>query len=347
MVEGNTLLVRRCNYEGMKELFTKYLSNKLSPAQTVELMNWLDTEEGKKLLEVSLIEEWDELGAENVSASAQEKAAIFIQVLSTTNLTKKLQPIPRKRSLPQRTFYYSVVASLLAIVLLAGVYVSNLKVNSNQYIITINTQKERRKIVLPDNSEVVLYENSTLSYNNFWNKAADRNVYLQGNAFFKVQHPLNNTSFTVHTADSLDVLVAGTEFEVSSVNDKSQIILINGKVNISINKASVKMKQVLMPGDMISIDYRTSTIGNKKVDAALYTGRRKAAFDLAHTSLLQLAQMLQDVYGYQVQLPASAVVQEEFSGTLPNGRLEDILDAITKLTGLNHSVEAKVITFYL
>lgn len=331
----------------MKIILKKYLSNKASSFETEKLLRWMKRKEAEMVLNSLILDELSDK-TEKIDQDTQfQKEQVWENIKKQRNNTSSvLQKKNKPTSFTKKAFYYSSAACILAMSVLVWVSLDKEKVKDNSYITTITNAKERKNIILPDRSEVTLYENSSISYNKIWGKYDDRNVYLSGEGYFNIMHKSNSAEFIVHTSDSINVTVLGTKFEISTLNDKSRIILEEGKVFLAINKELLKMRQIMNPGDMVSVDLRSSLLENKKINVSLFTGRKNANFHLNHTSLGALADLVDHIYGYQIILPTNVKLSEEISGNLPNSSLSQVLDGISKLTDLKYIIEDKTVTYY-
>ncbi|BDW91743.1 FecR family protein [Allomuricauda sp. XS_ASV26] len=123
------------------------------------------------------------------------------------------------------------VAAVIA-VLIAGSYF---------YISTINESvrtefAERSEVVLPDNSEVFLNAESRISYSKKnWDK--NRNIELEGEAFFKVAKGKKFTVSTKHGA----VAVLGTQFNVENRDGFFEVTCFEGLVSVTHNEQVTKL----------------------------------------------------------------------------------------------------------
>lgn len=108
-------------------------------------------------------------------------------------------------------------------------------------------------IILPDSTQVELFPNSILSYQEKFSNHK-RGTKLIGEAIFKVKK--DNTSPFLVTSDSLVTTVLGTKFRVQSFKGKNtiKVILYEGKVSVksvSLNPKSSKTDYILSPGDVL------------------------------------------------------------------------------------------------
>jgi len=123
------------------------------------------------------------------------------------------------------------IAAAIAVILGASYfYVSTLDESvSTQYA-------ERSELRLPDNSEIILNADSRITYSEKnWDK--ERNISLQGEAFFKVA---KGQKFTVATNDGL-VTVLGTQFNVENRKGFFEVTCYEGLVSVLFNGKESKL----------------------------------------------------------------------------------------------------------
>ena len=101
---------------------------------------------------------------------------------------------------------------------------------------------ENKIVTLLDGSEVVLNANSLISFDEEkWQ--AKREVYLKGEAYFKVE---KGSTFKVKTTNG-EVIVLGTQFNVNSSEDFFEVSCFEGKVKVSSNGEET----ILVPTDVV------------------------------------------------------------------------------------------------
>lgn len=103
--------------------------------------------------------------------------------------------------------------------------------------VTVNTLAgEKAEVYLPDSSQVMLNALSSISFNkNKWEK--DREVQLEGEAFFDVAH---GSRFDVETAMGV-ITVLGTEFNVKNRRDYFEVICYTGLVQVQAANEIIKI----------------------------------------------------------------------------------------------------------
>lgn len=106
---------------------------------------------------------------------------------------------------------------------------------------------------LLDNSTVILNANSTISYDKKdWKN--NRNVSLNGEAFFKVQ---KGSAFTVKTTNG-DVTVLGTQFNVYNSDHFFEVVCYQGKVLVKTNNQEI----IITPNQSVRNIHGTITQNN-------------------------------------------------------------------------------------
>lgn len=143
-----------------------------------------------------------------------------------------------KRLIPWKK--YASIAALFAIILSAGLWMYSQNMNFE------TRQNEQLAFKLPDNSEVRLNENSSVSYNKFF-FYFNRNIDMRGEAYFIVT---KGKKFSVLTSTH-KISVLGTRFVVYE-KDTFNVVCYEGKVLVeSLNS---NQKKVLTKGRSFNSD---------------------------------------------------------------------------------------------
>ncbi len=116
---------------------------------------------------------------------------------------------------------------------------------------------EQLVITLPDDSEVILNAKSSLEYDKDDWEEGERNVSLDGEAFFKVE---KGSDFVVD-ADDGKVAVLGTQFTVNTNSDVFEVICYEGRVKVT----KAPLDKVIIAGEAVRMV--ESTIESWNVDA--------------------------------------------------------------------------------
>ena len=123
-----------------------------------------------------------------------------------------------------------------------------------------NTTQTTQVIVLPDSSKVALEPASRLKFSSVFNRT-EREVYLEGEAFFTVTHNAN-LPFLVH-ANEVTTKVLGTSFIIKAIEHEQQITVVvkTGKVSVYTNREKEKKH---LPSEEIILTPNQQIVYNKK-----------------------------------------------------------------------------------
>jgi transmembrane sensor len=192
---------------------------------------------------------------------------------------------------------------------------------------------------LPDGSTMILNANSTAQLSENWTNGKDREVWLNGEAFFKVTKTAEKSRFIVHTSN-LDIIVTGTQFNVMHRDDKTSVLLTEGSVIIRTRDGK---ELAMKPGDFVEMAGELVKTDIAKQENILAWKENKMAFD--NTSLKDAAHIISNHYGVKIILADSAVAAETLNGMMPNDKLEDLLKAIEVATNIKITKTGEEITF--
>ncbi|CAZ98255.1 FecR family protein [Zobellia galactanivorans] len=180
---------------------------------------------------------------------------------------------------------------------------------------------------LPDGTSVILNGNSQISYD----KSSPRNINLSGEAYFKVKAiPSTKAKFWVNTKD-LKVEVFGTQFHVSTRNNKTGVLLDEGCIELLLgNGTSQKMK----PGELVSYSNEDKAITHDRVTQELsYSLWREGTYIFNNTSVYEVMKNIEQAYGLKTEFIDEELKHQKLTGGIPNQNLKICLSAIEKSTG--------------
>jgi ferric-dicitrate binding protein FerR (iron transport regulator) len=190
---------------------------------------------------------------------------------------------------------------------------------------------QTKTVVLPDGSEVVLNANSTLMHPAGWTGGNNREVWLQGEAFFNVRKNVHGNSpvkFTVHSG-SLRVEVLGTEFTVSRRQDRTQVVLSEGSVRLALPGQAGTDPIVMQPGELVEYREEDHAVARRNVKAEVYHSWKYNRWILENVTLGQVANRIGETYGLEVRIPDPRLAQESMTGVLPTDSLDKLLRVLS------------------
>ena len=206
---------------------------------------------------------------------------------------------------------------------------------------------EHREVRLPDGSQVTLNANSVLKLATTWQPGHAREVWLSGEAFFRVQHtaPAQLTAvadapaavkFTVH-AGPLEVAVLGTQFDVLNRAGRTNVILQSGQVQLRHQLAGRTEELLLKPGEMAEFlpTAPAAPLAKRPVNAPLYAAWTSGHLDFDDTPMAEVITLLEDTYGLHITLRNPALRQQKLTGSVPNHDLDVLLTTLAKSLDTN------------
>lgn len=195
----------------------------------------------------------------------------------------------------------------------------NQKIDKNELVLNtvIVPYGKRTKITLSDNSTIWLNSGSKLIYPARFAKEK-REVYLEGEAIFKVSHDEKHP-FHVITHD-MEVKVLGTVFNVSAYSDDptTNTTLVCGSVELRYKGNSLfgKSSELMVPDMLAVYDSSTGKVKQTKVDTKLYTSWRDGYIIFEQHPLGEIIKKVSRYYNVSVKLSDKTLANETFSGSL-------------------------------
>jgi transmembrane sensor len=262
------------------------------------------------------------------SQTSQTVQEVWERIRATTGsleLPAKKRPYILVASQGQR-----MAAVLTATLLIATFVLLFFRGGQTEY----RTQHNTETITLPDGSTVVLNMNSRLSFNNHWEH--DRNVWLEGEAFFSVRKKAvpgqvaSYTKFIVH-AGQVRVEVLGTSFNVWQRENKTKVVLKTGKIRLLKQDQDNTDTVFMKPNEIIELQEGTALLTQRKVDARVYTSWKDNQLILENTSLQEVKNLIEMRYGYRVEITDSTLLNEKITFKPVKNDLTLLIKLLTEL----------------
>lgn len=199
------------------------------------------------------------------------------------------------------------------------------------------------KVVLEDGSEIWLNSGSVLKYpKNFSEK--NREIYLEGEAFFKIAHD-KTKPFIVNTG-KLKTTVLGTSFNIRAYPSIDRIIVsvATGKVGIA---ASGKTLSLLNPDQQISFHTGSGEFEVTNASARLATSWQDGKVRLDGASFRELSLVVKNTWGLTLETRSDRLTAANFKTTFnTNNKIEDVMKTISKMTDAKYRIRDNIITLY-
>jgi ferric-dicitrate binding protein FerR (iron transport regulator) len=320
----------------LEELINKYLSNSCTEAEKAVVEAWYRSfETNDNFLDMLPVDDQqlmeDRLLHNIHQGIVEEEHKIDSDAFEL--------PVAASR---KRKFLFRIAAVLLpALAVTALLYYilvpHNVKVYETLY-------GEKRKVILPDGSEVVLNGNSTVKTIGNWKDNDKREVWISGEAFFSVKHTANSQAFQVHTANGVMVEVLGTDFNVKSRTSGTQVLLQSGKVRLGVEGNNGRDTLTMKPGDLVEVATALKGQARTVVHPDKYILWQDQKMLFSNAAIRDIIKMLQETYGYDIVIKNPAILDLEVNGTIPNNNIDILLKALEESVALKITKEGNMLT---
>jgi len=228
------------------------------------------------------------------------------------------------------------VAAVIAVLLLGGVYgmFSYFTTQTTtQYYALETAYGEKSKMILTDGTIVWLNAGSTLHYGDNFNNR-NREVILDGEAYFEVEKKSEGTPFSVKTAN-YNVVVKGTKFNVTSYHDDllSITTLLEGAVDIVYEDRQISIK----PGESVSFNKEKGDFIRHQVHADQYKSWIEGKVEYDEITLNELAVRLSRKYNIQIHLDDVLDKDVKFRVSLRNEEtIDQVMYALSEIIPIRY-----------
>lgn len=264
-----------------------------------------------------------ELRNPDYSLTQDEIEAIWNRIKLKSNFKNKELVFYQVKSI----FWKRFVAASVVAVLTLGIW---WRVGQTDFIEVKTAYGETTRLQLPDGSILVLNANSKVSYSGEWGEDQRREIWLEGEAFFDVVHLKSHQPFLVYTSNGVEVEVLGTSFSVYDRNKKSQIVLEEGNVSLSISDSELPREKILMkPGELVAI--QENKVEKRIVNPENYTSWTQNLLILDQTSLEEIIRVGTENFGLEIKVDPSVSLTQTASGSMPLENPEEFMSLTAKI----------------
>lgn len=230
-------------YTLQEDLIGKYLSGELSAREEGELMAWVEASAQNREVFEEMVQLWSltETSTEpefpvNLSkawAALDSRIELGEDTLVAEPMVSTAKPALQVLTQPKvRSLNWAWSAAAAVAVLVVAAWWVFMRDTTPETLAFSTPDNESRSISLPDQSQIVLNENSTLSYTF---DGDTRKVVLSGEAFFDVEKDAKHP-FVIETGE-VQTRVVGTSFNIRAYPDEE-------KVKVSVKTGRVEVRKV-------------------------------------------------------------------------------------------------------
>jgi transmembrane sensor len=313
------------------DAIARFVAGKCPPEEAERIAAWIDADPERRRYVESLRRTW-ELGELPLRRWGTERA--WAELVERRTDHRRGVRLPLIASVPLRTTLLRVAA---AVILVAGAallwrvlpvtrdHATNIPPRYQEYA---TRPGQRAELRLPDGSRVMLSVDSRIRVPADFG-AASRQVALEGEAFFDVQHDSTH-AFRVNTARGV-VEDLGTEFVVSAYpeNRSMWVAVASGIVTLeSRDSAAPRHAPVRLTRRDVGVLDSTRVDVRHDVDLDPYVGWTTGNLVFEGVPLGLALPRIERWYDVDIHLADSSLATRHFTATLRDAPLEYVLDLL-------------------
>lgn len=299
---------------------------------------WLKDQYENKEADPSVIEDWilengDSPEFDDMMLELLETTEYFDPVSSSKGYSLfktriKEHEKSRRRSIMGKVLksFEHIAALLLVPVSLLTFYMGG-RSSEVEWLEANTAAGQKLEVVLPDGSSMTLGPSSKLIYPTAFTGDV-RKVFVLGSVYADIESDAKNP-FVV-SAGNLDVRVLGTEFQLNSYEDDSEVevALVEGTVQLhnKIDNREVTMR----PGDIVSFDKTSGNFIRKNFAAGYYKDiLENGGFQFVNQRFADIASCLERHFAVTIHIDDADIAEERyFASFINNESVDEILEVL-------------------
>lgn len=314
-------------------LIGRYLSGEASPAEAIELEQWLSASPYNREQFEHVSKLWGDISQDEQYA-LPDKEAFFQQI---KNSIHGQQPA-KVHALKKTKFWLSIAAGILFIISAAFLYTVFHKDQTSSAVAVISRQTQQQLLhdTLPDGSLAIVNSHSTLAYPTEFGKD-ERTVQLNGEAWFNVT--ANAVRPFVITVGPIRVKVIGTSFNIRNNTSTVEVAVKTGVVRMISNTDSITLPagkkgiyNIKENRFLIENTFRPNEIG--------YATR---IFNFENASLQEIAAQLEKAYNITIIFNNEKLKSCTLSSSFDNKPVEYIFEVLAMTLNIQYKIENKTV----
>ncbi len=194
---------------------------------------------------------------------------------------------------------------------------------------------KRFNLVLSDGTKVHMNAGSSLRYPINFPKTGQRNVHLEGEAFFDVAKD-SSRPYIVHT-DGLDIEVLGTEFNVQAYSDDIEIKTTLREGSVKVYNSDEEL--ILAPNEQSSWIKGKKELNKQDVESSRFTGWMNGQLSFRSVPFKEIIKKMERHYDVQIVNNDEQLDDELFTAIFEEETFEEAILYFSKGYGFEYTIE--------
>ncbi len=312
-------------------VYKKHTSG-LTQAESDQLDTWLKGSSENKKNAYLLISQLEEMNQSSLPEFDQ-KSVVWQRI--QREMKSKFE---RKSVIPD--FRISPAWAVALLVICLGGY-GLFKMVLNPWHIVQTVRGEQKQVLLADGSTIELNYESRIKYLKSF-RTKNRDVYLQGEAFFSVEP--DSLPFVVKT-DQAVCTVTGTEFNVQARSQRTDLSVEEGQVQFrnKLSKDSMYTVQVNQKSTIIDEEFPTQP---KPADLKFLTGWRTGKLYFIKLQVPAVIDELERYYNIHIEVERLSLQDKTVTATIYQLSAEQAVGSICQTLGIQYRIKGKTYIIY-
>jgi ferric-dicitrate binding protein FerR (iron transport regulator) len=344
-------------------LIQRYVTGNATLEERQKLLEWMENSQENERLVREIEEIWKMTPDEKFNVDAELAWKQFrarVNQKTSEKTDKQRQVFHKTYQKKSNGFVYAMrAAAVLLVIVLAGTFSYYLGNNSSssdgiaersefyQMQEMVTSRGEKAKVRFSDGTEVILNSASSIKFPMEF-QGSKREVYLDGEALFKVAHDPSQP-FIVH-ARGAKIQVLGTEFNVKGWEEdgKTEVVVREGKVSVNSSEPELsdKSEVILTKGYMTELIRGEGPEPARKVDSNFYLLWTSGGMHFDNTPMQKVFKDIERRFDVNISVERKEILDVPFTSTFQYAELDEVLSVIAVSLSTDYARQEREVKFY-
>ncbi len=234
-----------------------------------------------------------------------------------------------KKNTSYKLKWIGYAASIVLLISLGTYFLVNPSVPDIEWTTITSGPGEIRKIPMSDGSVITLNGNSEIKVP-LTNFEINRQVYLQGEAYFEVEKMRDASVFEVITKEGV-ITVLGTKFNIKARPKSSIVSLYEG--SIAIENTLTRENKIIEPGYTASLTEKSLVVKEDKSMHYLNSWKDNV-WEFHNSNLSDVLVQIEESFNTTIENKEKLDLDKKISGRISTNSLKTLLKAFDALFGI-------------